>query len=504
MWETVHRDVSYSELTGNPFDLEATVTFTHSESGESISTDLFYVGDNSWRFKFTGSRLGEWRYRTLSIVPAFDGLTGTYHVKPNPNPSKHGFLSHRGNHYVVQKGNSGESVAFRFAVYMNEKEFPSYDYWSPFPQDASKSLFFRFEDPTLIERYLDDAQRNGFDTVFLVPGHPRVWVEQGNPRFKTFELLEDFIQRAHDRGMRLHFWMWVDDSRHASPKGFDTSGQVFRFIQKFLFGRLEYLFDGGINGPTDQRLQKYLAARLGPMPGWSMGYGADLHEYVSSEELNKWAQFLHAKMGWDHLLSARGVILNGNNNINSYDGVGRDVMLAHTKHGPVGYQEIVEDLESDTSRPHLYEERHTYKRWGRLDMDWTRRLLWQQQMAGGMGGWYGFFSISHHPYPNPEQLRTHQSFWARNLSLDLIIDNTISDGYVLRTPHYERVIVYKEDGKSLNLDLTQVDSQAKAYMIDTKKEYHERFIGVLKSDKHKLKLPYVSDWVVVVQKDDMK
>ena len=199
-------------------------------------------------------------------------------------------------------------------------------------------------------------------------------------------------------------------------------------------------------------------------------------------------------------MSARGVVLHGKNNINGYDGFGRDVVLAHSDFGPQGYEEIVEDLQSDTSRPHLYEERHAYRRVGvKLERDGTRRLLWQQQMAGGMGGWYGFYSRSPYPYPNPEQLRTHRSFWNRYLSLDLQIDNAISDGYVLRTPEFAKVIVYKENSESLELNLSNASTEAQARMIDTKKEYDERSIGVLKPTAHKLKFPYVSDWVVVVQ-----
>ena len=74
-----------------------------------------------------------------------------------------------------------------------------------------------------------------------------------------------------------------------------------------------------------------------------MGYGYDLHEWASIEQVRAWAEYLHEHMGWKHLLSARGYILNGPHTINSYDGFGRDVPLHTTSHGPKDYHEIVEE-----------------------------------------------------------------------------------------------------------------------------------------------------------------
>lgn len=104
-----------------------------------------------------------------------------------------------------------------------------------------------------------------------------------------------------------------------------------------------------------------------------------------------------------------------------------NVPKCFTDGGPQDFQEIVADLASDLQHPHLYEERHTYLRTGfALTMAVTRRLLWWQAMAGGMGGFYGFFAerknSSQHPYPKPEQLRTHYRFWHTDgrFSLDMV------------------------------------------------------------------------------------
>ena len=121
--------------------------------------------------------------------------------------------------------------------------------------------------------------------------------------------------------------------------------------------------------------------------------------------------------------------------MNSYDGFGRGVELATTSHGPKDYQEIVEDLDTDFNRPHFYEERHSYMRKGfRLDMDGTRRLLWWQTLAGGIGGFYGFYPDSPHPYPNPEQMRCVRDFWRGRFLPDMVRANELTDGLCLKTP----------------------------------------------------------------------
>ena len=72
---------------------------------------------------------------------------------------------------------------------------------------------------------------------------------------------------AHRNGASLHMWAWGDESRRWTPIGV-----------------------GGINGTPDRRLQRYIASRLGPLPGWTMGYGFDLQEWVSESQTQAWAQ----------------------------------------------------------------------------------------------------------------------------------------------------------------------------------------------------------------------
>ncbi len=457
---------------GNPFDVVATVTFRHADSGERRATEMFYVGDKTWRFRFAGTRLGRWAFRSTSRDPQLDGLTGTVIVKPNPDDDAAGFLTHKGNRFARHVGNDGRLEAYRFTVYMNRVEFTG-------------RLIGLPDEPERLRAYVEDARRHGFGAIFVHVVNS--WFQYGarkyidhksvDPDPKTFAALEEAIRTARGLGCRVHFWAWGDQSRRWTPIGV-----------------------GGINGPADRRLQRYIAARLGPMVGWSMGYGFDLHEWTKPAQLDAWAKYLHEHMGWDHLLCTRGHRLAGSrNNMDSYDGFGRSVGLATSAHGPKDYHEIVRHLDSDAARPHFYEERHSYLREGfRLDMRGTRRLVWWQTLAGGMGGFFGFYPNSKHPYPNPEQLRCASEFWHKRFLLEMVRANELTDGYALRTPDRRRFVFYREDAAAIAVDLTKAPAPLPAVAVDAAKAYKEIDLGKLTPGKHTLKLPRKSDWAVAV------
>jgi hypothetical protein len=479
MWETIEWNIESMRHSGNPFDVWAKVIFDHTQSGQQRTTEMFYDGNGAWRFRFTGTREGKWTFKTSSDVPALDGRAGLVNITRNPDKNIRGFLTHVGNKYAIQVKDETDLRGYLFNAYMGRVRHPAYlDDFGPDVGQAQKKAL----------AYLAEARRNGCEIIFLHINNNwfKLGVREHNkhdsaePDPATFTLLEAIIRTIHRAGGRVHIWAWGDESRKWTPKG----------------------VPGGINGAADRRLQRYIAARLGPLPGWTMGYGFDLHEWTNTKHLNAWAQYLHEHMGWQHLLCARGHRLDGPSNISSYDGFGRAVPVATTAHGPRDYEEIVEDLKGDTTEPHLYEERHSYKRDRfKLDMDGTRRLLWWESMAGGMGGFFGFYPNSPHPYPNPEQLRTHYTFWHTKNRFRLDMQTTEDRGddvYVLFCPSRRHYIFYSEDASSIRMKLLAMSGALPAVAVDTKKEYSEIDIGTLSTEEHIWKAPYRSDWAVAV------
>ncbi len=456
---------------GNPFDLVATATFVHAKSGASRTTEMFYDGNDTWKFRFTGTRTGKWTFSTASDDPELDGHRGTITVRPNPDPGIKGFLTHVGNQFAIMEKDADDLHGYLFYVYMNKHIF----------NNDVRLL----ADPALIDRMLDDTAANGFEINFAYICNN--WLKLGalrsdehksvNPDPETFAILEKMIVRAHARGMRWHFWAWGDESRRWTPIG----------------------LPGGINGPVDRRIQRYIAARLGPLPGWTLGYGFDLIEWTTPQGRNGWAAYLHQKMGWDHLLSTRGFKIDGSgNNMVSYSGFGgRD--LTTTRGGPADFREVVEDIAANPDSPSFYEERHSYLRDGfKLDMDGTRRLRWWQAMAGGLGGFYGFYTKSPYPYPKPEQLRTAKQFWDGRFRLGMERAPSLSDGPCLKTKDNTFFVFYQENTNTLRADLRGAPRPLHGVAVDTRQAYAEIDLGTLKPGEHALPLPHVSDWAIAV------
>jgi len=483
MWEPMEWSIKVLTYSENPFDVPATVTFTHAGTGQERRTEMFYDGDDTWRLYFTGTRAGEWAFETSSNVPELNGRTGAVNVAANPNRNVKGFLTHVGNKYAIQVTDEADLQGYLFNAYMSRVKHPAFldEFGADLEQVEAKAT-----------ACLKHALANGFEIVFVHVNNN--WFKFGvrehnkhdseNPDPAAFRVLETIIKTIHSAGGRVHIWAWGDESRRWTPRG----------------------VPGGINGRTERRLQRYIAARLGPLPGWTMGYGFDLHEWTNTEQLNSWAEYLHEHFGWQHLLCARGHLLEGPFNVNSYDGFGRNVALTTTAHGPADYEEIADDMDTDLTRPHLYEERHSYKREGfKLDMDGTRRLLWAETMAGGMGGFFGFYPDSPYPYPNPEQLRTHYRFWHTNgrFRLDMQRANHLGEGsYILAARSKECFIFYKENTQSIRMDLSGMPAAQPAVAVDTKKEYKEVKIGMLSATEHVWTTPYRSDWAIAVSGGD--
>ncbi len=67
---------------------------------------------------------------------------------------------------------------------------------------------------------------------------------------KNPEYFETVVLETYRAGGITHFWIWGDEQRQLTPKYYD--------------GDINYLYNE-------------ILARLGPMPGWSVGYGFDLY-----------------------------------------------------------------------------------------------------------------------------------------------------------------------------------------------------------------------------------
>jgi hypothetical protein len=465
------------DVQGNPFDVVAIVTFAHDGSGARHVTHMFYAGDGRWEFRFTGTRTGRWRFATASEEPQLDGWSGEVLVDPNPDPAAHGSLRAVGTRFAVPIDEHGTLAGRLYNVYMNAgltEMLHGYPRAEPALSEA-------------IDTMLSEVEEHGMDAMFVIVLNN--WFELGSPSHRdhdgedpsleAFELLERLILEAHARGLGVHIWQWGDEQRRWTQVGV-----------------------GGINGIPDRRLQRYIAARLGPLPGWTMSYGFDLHEWVTPAEVRSWWSYMHAHLGWPRLLMARETraARPDPERVFELDAGRLDVFSSDERPQASFFDEAVRLLAA-SELPILFERRFLHTRDRVWDMDVTRRALWQFTMAGGAGAVWGVMWGGAPPYPEPAQLRTHGDFWRTRASLALTSPRRVGGahpGYALHDQAGKQAVFYAEATSQLGLDLSAMDGPQPAVAVDTLAPYQPLDIGPLEPVDQLWQAPYASDWAVAV------
>jgi hypothetical protein len=463
-----------AEFEGNPFDLEAYVTFTHRDSGEQRRTGMFYAGDGQWKFRFTGTRTGVWTFETTSKDTDLTGRRGTVTIQPNPDADARGFLTHDRHRWMW----SGSQKAFVPQIVM----YRSPDGYYNQPEQIDEDIKLWFEEHGF----------NGLHTAVLCRWFDlektrsnEIQTDDPNPDPRTFEALELLITKTHAAGGMVHIWAWGDEQRRQTPVRW------------------------GINGQADRRLQRYIAARLGPLPGWSIGYGFDLWEWVSGEQLEDWHRFMHRELGWKTIVGGRA-----HRHGTPLEQLMTDRLdyLGYETHRP-DYDTYVKALELYPDRPAFMEDRFRlrdpspYPRKD-YDLDLTRRGLWHSAMAGGVANIWGCLvpDTGPHgmsrPYPNRDQIRTYATFFEKRFPRDLKRANDLTDGVCLSRPAGAGYLFYKEDTASVRLNLSTMPGRQPAIAIDTKKAYEEIDLEVLDPKDQVWQAPYPSEWAIAVGRFD--
>ena len=341
IFETVEWTFTNPSISGNPYDLISTATFTHPTACD-IVTELYFNGGQRWKLRFTPTAVGEWNFTTSSPDPDLDGLTDTVTVSEDPDAP--GFITKLGD--GSRWGRSGTKQTFVPQLTM----FPTVDLVE--------------QDPTIvderIEIFLGDHGFNGFHIPMLCRWfdiNETVCGNRGNsadPDRRTFEALELVIQKTYADGGVVHFWMWGDEQKQQTP------------------------IRWGINGSVDRRLQRYIAARLGPLPGWSMGYGFDLDEWVGESELEVWRNFVHSRLGWFHFLGGRPAGPNSGSDHSEFVTWNEPLDYSSYEHHKPTYDLYRAALNTVPGQPVMSEDRFRIRNEGRskdYDQTETRRGL---------------------------------------------------------------------------------------------------------------------------------
>ena len=472
-------EIENTSYEGNPFDLIATGTFVHSGSGERRTTQLFYSGNNIWKMRFCGTRIGRWSFETQSEDADLNGHTGA--VRIDKNMSGYGFVTAIGHQWARPKGRAAIPEAFlpQYVMYKN-------------PLGIQREADRVSGD---IQTFLVD---HGF-TGFHVPVYCRwfdlendrasdIDLEDPNPDPRTFEVLEDFISRVHATGGVVHLWAWGDEARTQTPHKW------------------------GLNGLADQRLQRYIAARLGPIPGWTMGYGFDLDEWVTDEQIKTWRDYLHAHMAWPHMLGGRHGDPNRGTDHSSAIAWNQALDYASYEHHQPNPEVYTAALRAIPGKPVFSEDRFRIRQSDRYrSKDYTeqmtRRGLWHSTMAGGVANIWGKldgdlsinmgFGASL-PYDNRHWIKTWSRFFHKRFEIGTLPVEDPAQGLVLGKEEAQRLMIYVEDTETVEVDLSSMPSPLPVVAVDTKQPYAEIELGNFQNSQQTWKAPYPSDWALAI------
>ena len=504
VWQTLEWSVDNPTYEGNPFDLEAQVTFTHQESEETRQVALFYDDDDTWKFRFTATQPGEWSLQTASSDPDLNGMTGTVTITDNPDADAHGFMTSFGNKWGWQ----GTEEAF-IPQYVMGKDL---EYYYDLDKDQVKE--------NLIDEDIQEfVTEHGF-TGFHLSGKAQ-WFRLGageddavneNPDVRTYQVLETIIRKVHEQGGACHLWLWGADGKNDDKGG---PGGIA----------------GGAMSEMDQRNLRYLAARLGPLPGWSMGYGFDTENgWATQEQLNTWKAFLEERTGWDHFLGARV----------GYDDKGQWALkpmppkppLDEKNNAPIGdeyaswlggdytgytsyrpmYERYQEAMQHQPQKPSFEEDRFRLRdreKWNYKDYNEPRTVhgLWYSAMAGGVANiWGNLLPEGNHGGSQPyqvdtinikDQIKTYAQFFDNRFKKDMQAA-TQGEAKYLATPDQSQVLIYQEDAEAIEISLKNAPAQLRAVAVDANKAYQEIELGEIKTQGNTWKAPYPSDWALAL------
>ena len=467
-----------SSTSGNAYDLIATATFTHSGSGEKHTTQMFHDGGSTWKMRFTATRTGTWTFTTSSSDGDLNGKSGTVTITANADSDAHGFVTQFGQMW----GWMGTDKAFVPQIVMYDK--PNFFHNNPGKIDSDIQNFFGGHGFNGL--HVVTVAAGWFDINQSGKGYDTISNSNPNPDRKTFEALELLITKAHAAGGMVHIWAWGDESRRQTPNKW------------------------GKNGTVDRRLQRYIAARLGPLPGWAMGYGFDLDEWVTASELKTWHDYMQQRLGWFHYLGGRPAGPNTGTNHSPYTPWNSGMDYASYEHHRPTYSVYVAALNEIPSKPVMSEDRFRVRNNVYPNKDYdvtrTRRGLYISTMAGGVANIWGYLwngasagggSTS---YPNKAELKTYSTFFFDNdrFVKDMVRDNGITNGYGLRRPTNRHYVLYRENTNSIQVDLSGMSGNQPAVAVDTKKTYSEINLGTLTASNQTINLPSSSDWVIAV------
>lgn len=527
--------LTYDAPVQDPFDVIADATFRHRTSGIERCSPLWYAGGDSWGIRFTGEKLGEWTVRTTG-PGALDGHEALVTVTPDGR-DRPGFLETTGARWHW----TGTDEPYVPHLVMGKKLDA---YWSAGSVDDARIAsdvtefieetgFTGFLQSSIAARWFDLFE-DGEDTSAIGPA--------GSPDPRTFAVLETLIEHCYAAGAGVHLWVWGSDAHRVGWDHRTGPDGV-----------------GGLLGRPAIRLYRYLAGRLGPIPGWSAGLGFDIQDWTHPAGLRTWYALQKELLGgWPHPLGARA------DQRDDRDGesitrtpvradpsavfwTGGDYVGMYDYRVPFQWFRATQRFAEAEGLAVLQEDRFRIRDRERYEFkdyspSLTRRGLWHAMMAGGVGAiWANLLPEPDHggsqPYDNgatgsrqgesfvvtmKDEIAAWHRFWFDRPRFDADLEPTpeitahdpgppIWQGgavdepvtTALADPRQRRVIVYGERTDAVRLDLREMAEPQPALAMDTRTG-ETTDLGRLDPGVYDaVELPRASDWALAIGRFDV-
>lgn len=281
------------------------------------------------------------------------------------------------------------------------------------------------------------------------------------------DYFEAAVLKTYRRGGATHFWIWGDRARSTTPSTYGVD--------------VDFLY-------TE------IAARLGPIPGWTLGYGFDLFEWASAQELEDLRAKLRADCSYPHLIGGRG-------HKNEYREISAKLDYTSWEWHHPSYEDYREHFrQNNHQKPVFSEDRfriQTPDSPQHYTAEETLHGLWHSAIAGGIANIWGHRPAGQtfsEPYPNKAAIKTYSQFIEAYFTANMEPDNTlISNGYCLRDGTAS-AICYAEQPTNLQFDLDKFSNRTPVITaVDTQTSYTEVEIPVSTS-QIEWQPPYASDW----------
>jgi len=309
---------------------------------------------------------------------------------------------------------------------------------------------------------------------------------------RTFDALEMLITKTYRAGGMVHLWMWGDEERGQTPSA-----------------RPDW---GGVDGPVAKKVEAAIAERLGALPGWSMGYGFDLDEWVTADEIHRWRDRMHGLLPRFHFLGGRPGGPNRGENHRRYQRWNRGLDYASYEHHKPSYRVYLAALEANPDEPVFSEDRFRVLESSdrkHYSLQEVRRGLWQSTLAGGVANIWGYLmeggshELGSAPFPNRGQIRAHFEFMRGRFLADMERCSPKRAeperrSLCLRSAAGRHYIFYKENADHVELGLRAMKGPQPVVAIDTRKPYAEVEVGMLAPGSHVWETPHRSDWALAV------